>query len=54
MALRPPHYAEDVNELALYVDAWSAAADDLLAAAAEITPQQWEAPSDCPGWSARP
>lgn len=53
MALRPPHYAEDVNELALYVDAWSAAADDLLAAAAEITPQQWEAPSDCPGWSAR-
>ncbi len=42
-----------MDELATFVAAWSAAADDVFTAAATITPEQWDAPSDCPGWSAK-
>lgn len=40
-----------MNELAAYVAAWSHGCDDVLAIADRLTPQQWAAPSDCPGWS---
>jgi uncharacterized protein (TIGR03083 family) len=37
----------------VYVQAWREAAADLRAVAAELDDKEWDAPTDCPGWSAR-
>lgn len=42
-----------MDELDTFLQAWSTSADELFVAVADLTPEQWAAPSDCPGWSAK-
>jgi uncharacterized protein (TIGR03083 family) len=42
-----------VSRLELYVQAWREAAADLRAVAAELDDEEWDVPTDCPGWTVR-
>lgn len=59
MSTPPPGTAEVPSDtdpaarLASYVDVWWAAVEDFLAVASSLTPEEWQRPTDLPGWTAR-
>ncbi len=42
-----------MNLLQTYVDAWQHSAKATLDICAELTAEQWELPTDCPGWTVK-
>lgn len=44
---------EEREELAGYVSVWSSAVDHALALLAEVPEQEWDTPTDLPGWRVR-
>ncbi len=42
-----------MNLLQTYVDAWHQSATATLDVCAELTAEQWELPTDCPGWTVK-
>jgi uncharacterized protein (TIGR03083 family) len=46
-------YAACVSRLNLYVEGWREAATDLRTVAAELGDKEWDAATDCPGWTVR-
>lgn len=43
----------DVERLAAYVEAWSASVDDTVALLRSLEPDEWDLPTDLPGWDVR-
>lgn len=40
-----------MSMLPVYVDGWRESAEALLELVTDLTPQEWDTPTDCPGWT---